>query len=86
MEETIHHLFWDCRFALSCWDAICQGKRRGFSVLEESVLAMQSLPKYIAMDIVILGCWNIWMQRNGKIFNDIRPSLNSWRHMLKHDL
>jgi hypothetical protein len=29
--------------------------------------------------IVILACWSIWKQRNGWIFNNIRPTLEAGR-------
>ena len=86
IEETSLHLFWDCPFALNCWNSICHGKNRGISVTDECMLSMATLPKEIATDIVIMGCWNIWMQRNGKIFKGIQPAETSWKHLLKKDL
>ena len=50
------------------------------------MLASQVLPDQISLEIIIMDCWNIWMQRNGLIFNGTRSSLNSWRHLLKKDL
>ena len=39
--------------------------------------ALNTLPKEVALDIVIMGCWNLWMQRNGHIFDGIRPAAPS---------
>lgn len=38
------------------------------------------------MDVIILGCWNIWNQRNGKIFRREVQSVNCWKLRLKEDL
>ena len=42
-------------------------------------------------EVTILACWNIWKQRNDKIFKFIRPSFRAWKagfvldvSMLKH--
>ena len=31
------------------------------------------------VEIVILACWNIWKQLNGKIFKKERPSFGAWK-------
>lgn len=61
-EETTLHLFWDCPFALSCWDSILGPKHRGILVFDEIYMAIQTLPSAIALEITIMGCWHIWMQ------------------------
>ena len=53
---------------------------------EDTILALDHLPKQFATGIVILGCWNIWIQRNGKIFRNEVPSVNCWKFKLKQDL
>jgi hypothetical protein len=35
------------------------------------------------MEAATLGCWNIWQERNGKIFKNERPSLQSWKKQKK---
>ena len=37
-------------------------------------------------DILIVQCWNIWMQINSKILSNIAPSTNAWKVLLKQDL
>lgn len=56
------------------------------SFYEGLVLALEKLPAPIAMDIIILGCWNIWMQRNGRIFRNADPTFQAWKHSFKEDL
>lgn len=85
-EETTLHLFWDCPFALSCRDSIITHKNIGISVLDEIIFLTQALPTPIAMEIVIIGCWQLWMQRNSKIFKTQPPLVTSWRRLLKIDL
>ena len=58
VHETILHLFWDCPFSLSCWDSICQKGNIGFSMIEESVLAMKSLP-HLRILLSILLLWDV---------------------------
>lgn len=84
--ETTMHLLWDCNFAHECWNTLIPGKRRGTSVYEETIFAMELLPKHFATEIAILGCWNIWTQRNGKIFRAQDQSIQAWRFYLKQDL
>ena len=57
--ETSLHLFWDCPFSLACWDSVCPNKNRRTSVLEECDIVIQVLQKKIALNIVIMGSWNI---------------------------
>lgn len=38
------------------------------------------------MEIVIQGCWNIWIKRNGKVFRNEVPSVNCWKFKLKQGL
>lgn len=67
-EETSLHVFWDCNFAFSCCESILGHRNRGISLYDEITLLAQALPASIAMEILIMGCWNIWNQRTGTIF------------------
>lgn len=31
------------------------------------------------VEIVILACWNIWRQRNNKIFKGMGPTFKAWK-------
>ena len=70
VEESAIHLFWDCPFALRCWDMIIPLKQRDTSVLHDALLAMDLLPKEVGLNFITIACWQIWMQRNDKIFRD----------------
>ena len=84
--KSILHLFWDYPFSMGYWGSINLTKTRGTSFPEECELAFVSLPRQIALNIIIMGCWNIWKQRNELIFNSARPSIGSWKQRLKNDL
>ena len=85
-DETAMHLFWDCPFAMACWDPILPDKQRGVSSHDEISLAMNTLPSEIAFDIIIMGCWGLWSVRNDKIFIYAPPHLNTWKFYLKEGL
>lgn len=63
-EGTNMHLFWDCPFALACWDSIIPNRNIGISDIDEVILARDALHYGFALDIIILGCWSIWSIRN----------------------
>ncbi|XBI17104.1 hypothetical protein VPH35_059226 [Triticum aestivum] len=79
-------LFWDCLFAYVCWASLGLHKFRGISVLDEILLNTNALPRNFGLIIIIMGCWHIWMQRSGRIFQQIQPPVESWRLLLKKDL
>ncbi|KAM3292613.1 hypothetical protein ACQJBY_036379 [Aegilops geniculata] len=86
VEEPLLHLFWNCPFALSCWDVIAPGRTRGISTFDEIVLISNQLPKDLALDIIIMSCWSIWSVRNDKIFRSAPPSIDSWKFHLSEGL
>jgi len=61
-------------------------KQRGNSVYEETMLSMYQLPQEFGLEIIILGCWNIWIQRNGKVFRHEKATIQGWRRNLIQDL
>ena len=85
-KETSTHLFWDCPFALMCWHSITPNKHRGMSTYDEIHLCLSALPPEFAMDMIVLGCWSIWMSRNDKIFRRATPMIDKWKFYLKDGL
>ena len=72
-EETALHLFWDCSFALNCWESLLGSRQRGISVYDEVLLLLQALPSSIAMEIIIMGCWTFGfreMDKSSEISNN----------------
>jgi hypothetical protein len=70
--ETLPHLFLTCSFAQACWLKIhiVLLEADPFLALNE-VKAQLNVPFF--MDIVIMFCWSIWMQRNDFIFRGFQP-------------
>jgi hypothetical protein len=33
-----------------------------------------------------MACWNIWNQRDGKIFHNERPTFSGWKKAFVHDM
>jgi len=73
MEETLLHLFFDCPFALACWAKINIALigNSTWQILE-NIKDQLHLP--FSMEIIIMFCWSLWMQRNDLIFRGIQPS------------
>jgi hypothetical protein len=38
------------------------------------------------MEVIILGRWNIWNERNRKFFKNERTSIQNWKRQLKGDI
>jgi hypothetical protein len=77
-EETTFLLFFSCPFSLRCWKHLNINWRFGqqfHSMMEE---ARHNFNKFF-MEIFILGCWQIWKQRNDFIFNRSSPSFLAWK-------
>jgi hypothetical protein len=80
------HLFGECPFAQRCWDFICPTKTRGLSLLEAISDIKNKLKVPFYMEIIILSSWSIWIVRNGKIFENKRPTLNTWKAIYYQEL
>jgi hypothetical protein len=48
--------------------------------------ARQSFGKPFFMEVLILACRGIWLFRNDKIFNQVRPTFTKWKHKFIHDM
>ena len=53
---------------------------------DEVHLIVNKLPSDIALDIVIMGCWGIWMSINDKIFRMATHTQDTWKYYLKEGL
>jgi hypothetical protein len=56
------------------------------SIMEAIIDIKQKINEPFSMDIIILDAWSIWIVRNNKFFNNVRPSLDSWKAILKQEL
>ena len=81
MKESSLHVFWD--YDPRLMRDYHSFKIVGVSSYNEIMLARQVLPKKISVDIIIMDCWNIRMQRNIKIFRNEAHEIDSWRFKIK---
>nr|TKW03671.1 hypothetical protein SEVIR_7G056400v2 [Setaria viridis] len=77
IEETLFHLILECPFAQECWINISlftDLSQEPYSILNSFRIQLQV--KFF-MEVIILMCWCIWMERNDYIFQGINPSVHS---------
>jgi hypothetical protein len=86
MLETRDHLFFECPFAVACWEFT--GIRWDSSELisPRFALARDSFIGPCFMEIAICDAWNIWKERNDLIFKQQNPSLRRWKVRFQSDL
>jgi hypothetical protein len=85
-EETLIHLFWDCTFAMKCWDYICPQRTLHLSVMDAFYDVKNKLNVSFAMEIIIAAAWRIWILRNTNIFKNQLPTFQSWKVIFKNEL
>lgn len=73
LEETTFHLFWECPFAVRCWDFICPNRDNPMGMLETLQDMKSKLNVPFSMEILILATWAVWITRNNLIFQQIQP-------------
>lgn len=67
-EETVEHLFLQCRFSRSCWNYIGVHVPTALDPLQVLERSRSQLKVSFFVDIIILMCWSIWSVRNNIIF------------------
>jgi hypothetical protein len=81
----IGHLFFECNFSTRIW-AYLQIFWGGGSGPEMLQRAKNKFKGPCFTEIVILACWNIWKQRNDKIFRFINPTFRAWKYGFVKDV
>ena len=84
--EDRMHLFFVCNFSYRIWTYLQIDWSLGQDIQSTAVQARKDFKQPFFMEVVILACWNIWKQRNGKIFEDERPSFAGWKRGFVHDI
>jgi hypothetical protein len=80
------HLFFECNFSVRVWNYL-QVEWVPNNDLQTIVeVARAHFAKPFFMEVLIVACWNIWLIKNGKIFNKERPSFTRWRCRFVHDI
>ena len=83
--ETLGHLFLTCPFATQFWASLGLMVPVFQEHTEVVVSFRHQLNVPFFMEIIILGCWSIWMSRNDLIFRQLNPSVQSSRHFFKNE-
>lgn len=84
--ETTFHLFFQCPFSADCWAQF--GIVWDISLAFTDMLhqAMNSYRSTHFVEKILYAAWNIWKQRNSLIFQNLAPSISSWKALFKSDL
>ena len=84
-DETLEHIFLLCPMAVQFWSSLglfIPAFNNHADVIS-SFRRQLDLPFF--MEIIILGCWGIWMARNDFIFRNIQPSLQACQFAFKKE-
>lgn len=84
-EDRIH-LFFTCNFSQRVWNYLQITWHMGDDIQPIVAAAKRDFGKPFFMEVMILACWHIWKQRNGKIFQHERPTFARWRSNFVHDV
>jgi hypothetical protein len=80
------HLFFNCNFSQRVWIYLQIDWSQAQDIQAAAFAARKDFGKPFFMEVVIIALWNIWKQRNGKIFRNERPSFSGWRSSFLHDM
>jgi hypothetical protein len=80
------HLFFECNFSRRIWTYLQIDWSRGSDIQSYVANARKDFGKPFFMEVMILACWHIWKQRNGKIFEHQRPTFAKWKCNFIHDI
>jgi hypothetical protein len=72
--ETRMHLFFECNFSQRIWNYFQIDWTLAPDIQGSLLATILAFRKPFFMEVVMLGCWNIWKQRNGLIFRFERPT------------
>jgi hypothetical protein len=71
------HLFWNCPFASKCWNFVCPTRTKNLVLLDAVSDIKDKLRVPLFMEIIILASWSIWLIKNKKILENIRPTFST---------
>lgn len=84
--ETTLHLFFQCPFSSQCWAQFGLVWDLSLNFEEMLYTAKSSYRSSHFVEKVLYAAWSIWKPRNGLIFNNVAPSIASWRAFFKNEL
>jgi hypothetical protein len=89
IHEDRIHLFFECNFSVSV--SVCSYLQISWNSndnIQAVVLqARKTFDKPYFMEVLVTtACWNIWLLRNGKIFQNERPTFAKWKAKFGFDI
>jgi hypothetical protein len=80
------HLFFECNLSARIWNYLQVEwvPKNDLQTIVEVARARFAKPFF--MEVLIVACWHIWLIRNGKIFNNEKPSFTRWRCRFIYDI
>lgn len=69
--EDYTHLFFSCHFAQQCWNHLGITWNLNMEFMSMIMTAQRQFPHPFFMEILRIGCWNLWARRNDLIFNGV---------------
>jgi hypothetical protein len=72
--ETRDHLFFECPFAMQCWEESNIDWNMSLHLSDRCVTAKQSFNGPCFMEVLACATWNIWKEGNEFIFQNQTPS------------
>jgi hypothetical protein len=86
IEETMDHLFFFCSSSEARWFAIGISWDEDADIHERILIAKRNFGFPFFMEVVMIGAWCIWNERNDLIFNGKQPCLASWKAQFKDEV
>lgn len=84
--ETNSHLFFECGFSTDCWNAINVQWNTNLEIQEMLKETARIWNQGMFKEVIMLGAWNIWKQRNAYYFDKISPTPQGWKRGMISDL
>jgi hypothetical protein len=84
--ETREHLFFECEFALRCWESIGIYWDTSVQISRRIKYVKQNFDGPCFMEILACASWNIWKERNELIFQGQPASFVRWKVRFQKDL
>jgi hypothetical protein len=76
VEETMMHLFFECDFSQTFWWKIGEEWNLDFDLINMIIDAKNRSSNLFFKEALMCGCWSIWNERNGIIFDGKHRDLN----------
>ena len=76
--EDASHLFFDCPFAVICWQKIGITWINNDDIISRLVYGCNNLGLTFFIELFIITAWEIWILHNGKKFEGKQVSLQLW--------